>query len=134
MLQSRWDDILKDITAKTKKSYFDLTVAEPQIYGMTEFEKEVLEWRMKNMQNDGCCTNKKEVEKAMRSNSFEVDKIIHSGPCTIVFWKDKTKTIVRLSENDLYDEYAAFCAALAKKVYGTNSHLKTMLRKKWVEK
>ena len=56
-------------------------------------------------------------------------KIIHSGPCTIVFWNDKTKTIVRCSENDIYDEYAAFCSALAIKMYGNNSKLKKMIKK-----
>lgn len=56
-------------------------------------------------------------------------KIIHSGPATIVFWNDKTKTVVRCSENDIYDEYAAFCAALAIKMYGNNSHLKKMIEK-----
>ncbi len=61
-------------------------------------------------------------------------KIIHSGPATIVFWNDKTKTIVRCSENDVYDEYAAFCSALAIKMYGSNSHLKKMIRNKTEDK
>ena len=57
-------------------------------------------------------------------------KIIHSGPCTIVFWDDDTKTVVRCSENDTYDEYSAFCAALAIRIYGTNSHLKKVIEAK----
>lgn len=60
---------------------------------------------------------------------YHPTKIIHSGPCTIVFWNDNTKTIVRCSENDTYDEYAAFCAALAIKIYGSNSKLKKMINK-----
>ena len=57
------------------------------------------------------------------------DKIIVCGPATIVFWDDKTKTIVKCSEDDTYDLYSAFCAAFAKKMYGTNSGLKKMIRK-----
>lgn len=60
----------------------------------------------------------------------KVKKIIHSGPCTIVFWEDNTKTIVRLEEGKEYDEYAAFTAALAKKCYGSNSKVHKILEKK----
>ena len=57
------------------------------------------------------------------------EKIIHNGPATIVFWPDKTKTVVKCSENDIYDSFNAFTAALAKKIYGTTSSVKTMLKK-----
>lgn len=57
------------------------------------------------------------------------EKIITCGPATIVFWDDKTKTIVKCSEGDHYDLYSAFCAAFAKKMYGTNSGLKKMIKK-----
>lgn len=60
----------------------------------------------------------------------KVKKIIHSGPCTIVFWEDNTKTVVRLEEGKEYDEYAAFTAALAKKCYGNNSQVHKILEKK----
>ena len=43
---------------------------------------------------------------------------------TVVMWGDNTKTIVRCSEADQYDPYAAYCAAFAKKCHGTNSQLK----------
>ena len=43
---------------------------------------------------------------------------------TVVMWDDNTKTIVKCSEADQYDPYAAYCAAFAKKCYGTNSQLK----------
>ncbi len=64
------------------------------------------------------------------TNKFNVKKIIHSGPCTIVFWEDNTKTVVRLEEGKEYDEYAAFTAALAKKVYGNNSKVHKILETK----
>lgn len=63
----------------------------------------------------------------------QVKKIIHSGPCTVVFWEDNTKTIVRLEEGKEYDEYAAFTAALAKKVYGNNSKVHKILETKTIE-
>lgn len=73
-------------------------------------------------------------KKDRSSPNIVPKRILHSGPCTIVFWEDGTKTIVRLSENDIYDEYQAFCAALAIKLYGSNSHLKKVIRDKWEER
>lgn len=46
---------------------------------------------------------------------------------TVVLWHDGTKTIVRCSELDNYDPYAAYCAAFAKRCYGTNSRLKRII-------
>lgn len=66
------------------------------------------------------------------SEFYEPEKILVSGPATIVFWKDGTKTVVKLSEGDHYDEYTAYCIALTKKLCGSNSKIKSILRKKLV--
>lgn len=66
------------------------------------------------------------------SEFYEPEKILVSGPATIVFWKDGTKTIVKLSEGDHYDEYTAYCIALTKKLCGSNSKIKSILKKKLV--
>lgn len=67
------------------------------------------------------------------NSTLEPERIVHSGPATIVFWNDKTKTVVKCSVNDIYDEYEAFCAALAIKMFGSNSHLKKMIHDKTEE-
>lgn len=59
---------------------------------------------------------------------FVPKKIIKSGDRTIVFWKDDTKTIVKRSDDTPDDLYSAFCAALAIKIYGSNSQVKKILR------
>ena len=58
------------------------------------------------------------------------NKIIFSGPKCIVLWEDGTKTIVSLSEKDDWNEYDAFCAALAKKIFGTTSAVHRIVDKK----
>ena len=74
----------------------------------------------------------------MRIMGFDVivypKKIIRSGDCTIVFWDDDTKTIVRKSA-DVSDDslYTAFTAALAIKIYGSNSRLKKLIKEAYVE-
>lgn len=57
-------------------------------------------------------------------------RILRSGDRTIVFWQDGTKTIVKRSEDELDNDYAAFTAAFAIKLFGSNSALKRMIFKK----
>lgn len=54
-------------------------------------------------------------------HSWDVKKIIYNDPATIVFWEDGTKTVVKRGKNEPFSKYHAFCAALAKKLYSTNS-------------
>lgn len=60
---------------------------------------------------------------------LEVKKIIKNGPATIVFWADGSKTIVKLQDGDQDDIYAAFTAALAKKIFGSTSKVKKIMEK-----
>lgn len=60
-------------------------------------------------------------------------KIIRSGPVTVIFWEDKTKTLVRRAEGAEDDPYLAFCAGLAKKIYGNNSKVKKLIEEKTIE-
>lgn len=65
-------------------------------------------------------------------NKYIPEKIIRNKRTTIVIWKDKTKTIVRCEEDKCYDEYEAFTAALAKKIFQNNSKLKKVIKEKFV--
>jgi len=51
-------------------------------------------------------------------------KILKTGRVTVVFWNDGSTTAVKCSEDTIPDDYAAFCAALGKKIFGTNTALK----------
>ena len=59
--------------------------------------------------------------------SLGVKQVIFSGPKTIVFWLDGTKTIVSCGEGDNNDPYAGFCAAVTKRVFGSTSQAKKIL-------
>lgn len=48
-------------------------------------------------------------------------RILRTEGATIVFWEDGTKTVVKPMEGTQRSDYDAFTAALAKKIYGTNS-------------
>ena len=61
----------------------------------------------------------------------DVKKIIFNGPKTIVLWTDGTKTIVSMSKDETnFDPEAAFCAAYTKKMFGTNSKIKRVIKEK----
>lgn len=63
---------------------------------------------------------------------LDVDKIIYSGPKTIVLWNGGTKTIVSCGKGDEFDEYAGFCAAFVKKLIGSTSKIKRVIKQKSV--
>ena len=64
----------------------------------------------------------------MTEYEFTPKQILKSGPCTIVFWWNGTKTIVRRSEDTPDDDYAAFSAAIAKKIFENNSRIRKVMR------
>jgi hypothetical protein len=59
----------------------------------------------------------------------EIDKIERKGVTTIVYWKDGTVTFVRKEKGVIDQPYIAFCAALAKKLFGSNTKLKREIEK-----
>lgn len=67
------------------------------------------------------------------ADAFEPNKIIKSGDRTIVFWRDGSKTIVKKDPEDADNLHSAYCAALAKKVHGSNSRIKKIISRKLVE-
>lgn len=58
------------------------------------------------------------------ADAFTPKKIIRSGEVTVVFWLDGSKTIVRRDPEDADNLHTAFCAALAKKIFGSNTAVK----------
>ena len=46
-------------------------------------------------------------------------KIIFNNPATIVFWNDGSKTVVKCSEDDIFDTYRGFTMAYLKRIMGS---------------
>lgn len=61
------------------------------------------------------------------SDRFTPKRIIKNGPAMVVFWKDGTKTIVKRKKGEPDNLYHAFTAALAKKIFGSNSHVNRII-------
>ena len=80
------------------------------------------EWKVPEKEH-----TKVNLDPMMAVDFFKPEKIIYSGPKTIVFWRDGTKTIVSLMEGDEHDEHGAFCAAVVKKLFGSTHKVKKFL-------
>ena len=71
---------------------------------------------------------KEEKEKPVMDKRYKVKKILYHGPATIVYWADGEKTVVKCMESDTFDPMAGFCAALAKRVYGSTGAVKQIIK------
>lgn len=105
----------------------------------SNYEEKTIEYnfRMRKPAPKCLCTTKKELnmEYGIRSSKpLDIDRILVNGPATIVWWNDGTKTVVKISEDDIkddkYDLYTAIAYALAKKHFGTNSAFKRKVARK----
>ena len=74
---------------------------------------------------------RKFAERGNTMKKIDVEKIIFNGFKTIVFWNDGTKTIVSMSQEERnFDPEDAFRAAYTKKMFGTNSKIKRIIKEK----
>ena len=59
-----------------------------------------------------------------------VKNIIFNPPATIVFWTNGDKTVVKCQEGQEYNPYFGFCAAVAKRIYGSTTTVNNFVDKK----
>lgn len=57
----------------------------------------------------------------------EINRVVFSGPATVVFWEDGTKTVVKCMEGEKFERYAGFAAACMKKMFGSTSRAKSVM-------
>ena len=61
--------------------------------------------------------------KTEYKTSLKPESIDLNGDYTTVHWNDGTHTVVKRAEDEPDNLYAAFCAALAKKLYGSTANV-----------
>lgn len=57
-----------------------------------------------------------------------VADVIYNDPATVVYWSDKTRTVVKCQPGDTYDPKTGFLLALCKKVCGNTGNYNDLLR------
>lgn len=73
-------------------------------------------------------TEEKEKEDMQRVTIPMPVRIIKNGRATVVFFADDTKVVVKLPEGVEDNDYNAFCAAITKKMFGTNTRIKNKMK------
>ena len=71
-------------------------------------------------------------EHGILTQFYTPERILKSNNATVVFWADGEKTVVKCNPETIPDDYSAFTAALAIRIYGNNSRLKKLLKEKTV--
>lgn len=71
----------------------------------------------------GVLRNHDDSNDPVRPMTAKINRIIVNGPCTIVFWDDNTKTMVRRSDDDKDSNRTAIIYAIAKKKFGNTSRI-----------
>ena len=56
-----------------------------------------------------------------------IDRVIFNDPATIILWNDGSKTVVKRSDDDVWDSEKGFCMAVIKKLYGNTSFIKRFM-------
>ena len=56
-----------------------------------------------------------------------IDRVIFNDPATIILWNDGSKTVVKRSDDDVWDYEKGFCMAVIKKLYGRTSFIKRFM-------
>lgn len=69
-------------------------------------------------------------DRPRKNGNLEITKVIFNPPATIVFWGDRTKTVVK-SSNEVYDPEKGLAMAIAKKAMGNTGSYYEMF-KKWL--
>lgn len=65
------------------------------------------------------------------NQKFDIKKVIFSAPATIVIWADRTKTVVKSGDHDVYEPEKGLAMAIAKKALGNQGNYYEVF-KKWL--
>lgn len=60
---------------------------------------------------------------------LEILRVVFNGPATIVFWSDKTKTVVKCGKRDKFDPEKGLAMAIVKKMFGNKGNYYNIIKK-----
>ena len=61
-----------------------------------------------------------------------IDRVIINKPATIIIWKDGTKTVVKCTENDIFDPEKGIAMCIVKKLFDDKSTRVSKFMDKWI--
>lgn len=67
-----------------------------------------------------------------RSEDTMIVRVIFNDPCTIVFWSDGTKTVVKCGNGDTFSKEVGIAMAICKYAYGNSGRYNNVINH-WIE-
>lgn len=97
------------------------------VYGLNLHSK-MLEYAANDV-----ATTKTLYNKMYNFEQKHIENVIFNDPATIVFWNDRTKTVVKVADGETFDPGKGLAMAIAKKYFGNDSSYYDVFRK-WLPK
>lgn len=112
---------------KSFEKFKNAKVAMNSVYGLNLHSK-MLEYAANDI-----ATTKTLYNKMYKLEQKHIENVIFNDPATIVFWNDRTKTVVKVADGETFDPEKGLAMAIAKKYFGNKgSYYKVF--KKWLAK
>ena len=91
-----------------------------------------VDWGVKIVYEDSDSLDASTIKKGtLPRMNMKVKNVIFSGPATIVFWKDGTKTVTKCREGEAYSKEAGLAMCFMKKAIGDRTKFQKVM-KKWI--
>jgi hypothetical protein len=123
--------VLTDIPWLRAHSYDGMLLAFSYMGDRNIYKLSLCCWKPYKERRNEALKSIREYER--RNSMFGIKNVIHHDPATIVYWCDGTKTVVKCSENDIYDPEKGLAMAISKKVLGNEGNYYNEF-KKWLPK
>ena len=68
------------------------------------------------------------------TDRFRIKDILFNGPATVVIWMDGTKTVVKLQNDEVYDQEKAIAMAISRRALGEEGYYSVFHAKEFAEK
>lgn len=115
-------------TLKSFEALKDAKTAMNSVYGLNSYSK-TIEYAANDIEE----TIKTLYNKMYKLEQKYIESVIFNYPATIVFWNDRTKTVVKVADGETFDPEKGLAIAIAKKYFGNSSNYYEVF-KKWLTK
>lgn len=119
---------LRNNALKSFEALKNAKTAMNSVFGLNSHSK-TLEYAANDIEE----TIKTLYNKMYKLEQKYIESVIFNDPATIVIWNDRTKTVVKVTDDDTFDPEKGLAMAIAKKYFGNNSNYYEVF-KKWLTK
>ena len=119
---------LRNNALKSFEALKDAKAAMNSVFGLNLYNK-TLEYAANDIEE----TIKTLYNKMYKLEQKYIESVIFNYPATIVFWNDRTKTVVKVADDETVDPEKGLAMAIAKKYFGNHGNYYDIF-KKWLTK